>query len=310
MKQFFLFCLLAANSCFAQTNYQPVAICQKDKGCQEALVQLTKEKISQLLAKPGLFAGTSKGAVLVLVDCEASVNDSLSIPQLHQQFGGKGTVTRRRSFNLSQYLSEHTCIQCPNHTRKITFKVSTPEFTGTSYFFANLKSGEAYMPDAAHRLLYGPDAEGVTVDAFFRNYQYVSYVIGPDGNKFIVDMPIGTSLGAPGKADAYNEKYFKENFRKTGKTKKFLTTGLDQVEYAGSSDEGAVQFWLVPATGVCLPVGKFDAWGFFNLGYVSIDGITYMVAGIEADSFKAEVTGVKEENYQFNPLGYKAIKAD
>lgn len=298
-------CMLLANLCYSQAPYQPVAICKKDKGCEEAMIRLTKEKISQLTGKPALFATAKKGAVLVLVDCETRVNDSLTIQQLHQAFGGKGTAVRKRYFDLLQYLTQKGCLQCPNTTKKISFRVTTPELTSSSYFFANLKSGEAYMPDAAYKQLYGPQAAGVTVDAFFRNYQYVSYVIGPEGDKYIVDMPIGTSMGAPGKADTYNEKYFKENFRKTGKKKPFLNG--EQVEYSGQSEEGTIRFWLSAATGVCLPPGKFDAWGFFNLGYIAVDGTTYVVAGIEAENFKVEITGIAEGSYQFNSTGYRPV---
>ncbi|WP_127125086.1 hypothetical protein [Pseudoflavitalea rhizosphaerae] len=309
MKQVLIVLLLLCNFCYAQSTFQPVAICLEGKGCEEAIIQLSRSRISQLSGKPGLFANAGKNALLVVDGCEVSVTDSLTIGQLHKQYGGKGTAPKKRYFNLEQYLREKGCLLCPNATKRISFRVSSPEFTGSSYFFSNLQKGEAYMPNAAYLKLYGPEAAGMTVDAFFRDYQYVNYVIDPEGRKYKMNMPIGLSMGAPGKNDFNNEKYFKENFRKTGKKKKFLNTPHDQVEYRGKGEEGLLHFWLAPAPGICLPVGKFDAMGFFNLGFIAVDGITYLVAAIEGNNFKAEITGYGEGSYQFNPSGYSSIPA-
>ena len=78
------------------------------------------------------------------------------------------------------------------------------------------------MPNAAHQQLYGPEAAGVKVDAFFRDYQHVSYMIDPEGRKWMVNMPIGTSIGTIGSADSFNEKYFKQHFKATGKKESIL----------------------------------------------------------------------------------------
>lgn len=305
--KYLLFFLLISNCCYSQTITKRVAICQDNKGCEEATVRLTPEKINQLLAKPGLLNAADSASILVLDQCEAYLEDSLTMQQLHLRFGGNAKFIKRQVFDLEKYIKEKGCLRCPNTTKKISFRVTSPEFSGSGYFYANLQNGEAYMPNAAHHQLYGPEAAGMTVDAFFRNYQYVSYIIDPEGKKWKVDMPIGTSLGPPGKGDAINEKIFKTQFRATGQKRKPLQTSLEQIEYTGQTDEGKLTFWLAPALGVCLPPGKFDAWGFFNLGYIAVDGVTYLVAEISAAGFTAQVTGLEEGNYQFNTSGYSSI---
>ena len=296
---------------FSAEAQQTVAICKEKYGCDIAKINLSRVEIDKVLGKTNFLVKAGKNAILVLNNCNSSIEEKRTIQQLHTSYGGKAASKEIKQFDLKKYIKDKGCLAapCPNTTKKISFKLTSPEHSGTGYFFANLKNGEAYMPNAAFQQFYA-GAEGfagVKVDAFFRNYKYVSYMVDPEGKKFKSDMPIGTNMAAIGN-DATNLEKFKKEFKATGKKRAHLNTADFQYEYVGKDDEGAaLTFWLGPAGNVCLPQGKFDAWGFWNLGYIAVDGKTYLVAEISGSGFKVQVTGVSEGSYSFNPVGYQSI---
>ncbi len=289
---------------------QTVAICKEKYGCDIAQVNLPRPEIDKLLGKTNFLTAAGKGAILLLNSCNATIEEKRTTLDLHKAFGGKTSPKILSSFDLKRYLVEKACVSnCPNTTKRISFKLTSPEHSGSGYFFANLKNGEAYMPDAAFQQFYaGTEGfAGMKVDAFFRNFQYITYFVDPEGKKFKSDMPIGTSMAGIGN-DLKNESRFKNDFKVTGKKRQHLNTKDFEYEYVGKDDEGAaLTFWLGPAYNVCLPPGKFDAFGFWNLGYISVDGKTHLVAEISGPGFKVTVTNVSEGNYSFNPAGYQSI---
>ena len=102
-----------------------------------------------------------------------------------------------------------------------------------------------------------------------------------------------------------NEKRFKTDF-KTGNTRKHLNNTA--TEYTGKDGSGnTMSLWIMPVADVCLPAGKFDAFGFYNLGYISVDGITYLVTEMSGSGFQITMTGISDGSYNFNPTGYKNL---
>jgi hypothetical protein len=286
-----------------------IALCEKDKGCNEMLTKLSKNEVAQILKRPDLFPTTEEKSILVIEKCDFKNKNNITIAQLHTAYGGKGEPGKISGFDLEKYLKEKVCLKCPNPTKKLSVTISTPEFSGSGYFFISWDKQEAYMPNAAYQQLYKnmEGASDMTIDAFFKNYQYVSYVSHPESGKWKTNMPIGTSVMSFGN-DKENEARFKKEFKATGKKRPHLNTLDFQYEYQGKDDEGKVLvFWLGPSYDVCLPPGKFDALGFFNLGYIAVDGITYSVMEISGPGIKMKTTAIENGSYNFSPVGYKSV---
>ena len=164
------------------------------------------------------------------------------------------------------------------------------------------------MPNAAFQQLY-KGQEGfsqMVIDAYFRNYKYITYMIDPEGKKVKMNMNIGISVGGF-KNDKLNLAKWKKDFKATGKKRKHFNTTSYQYEYVGNTPEGKLTFWLVQSGNVCLPAGKFDALGFWNLGYIAFDGKTYLVTELSGSGFKVEVTNITDGTYNFNPVGYQSM---
>ncbi|WP_313029292.1 hypothetical protein [Soonwooa sp.] len=286
-----------------------IAICEKGNGCTEVLKKYDKNEIAQILKRPDLFSDRKENSILVIEKCDFKEENKLTIPQLHTQYGGKGEAKKIADFDLEKYLKQNQCLPCPNPTKKISVSVSSPEFSGNSYFFISWDKKEAYMPNDAFQQLYAGQ-EGfseMTVDAFFKDYQYISYLNHPESGKWKSNMPIGTSVMSFGN-DKENEARFKRDFKATGNKRPHLNTPDFQYEYRGKDDEGKpLVFWLGPSYDVCLPPGKFDALGFFNLGYIAVDGIAYSVMEISGPDIKFRITAIENGSYSFNTAGYKSI---
>ncbi|SFH12512.1 hypothetical protein [Pedobacter insulae] len=299
-----LFTLTACSQEKKKSELQ-IALCEKNKGCEIVITKLSENEIAQILKRPDLV--TSANAILVIEKCDFRNESKLTMQQLHANYGGKGEPKRITDFDLENYLKKNQCLQCPNPTKKISVKISSPEFSGSSYFFISWDKKEAYMPNDAYQKLYGDELEGMTVDAFLRNHQYASYISHPEAGKIKNNMPIGMSVMNFGN-DKENEAKFKRNFKATGKKRAHLNTADFQYEYLGKDDEGnQLVFWLGPSYDFCLPPGKFDALGFFNLGYLAVDGITHTVMEISGPAIKFQITAIGNGSYNFNPAGYKSM---
>lgn len=302
---------IALMLCTSAGAQRKLLFCEEKKGCSIASTRLSEAELEAMFRQPNLLLNADSTSFLVINGCQATLEKEKTPQQIHQSFGGQGTPGRKLNADLRQYLSQKGCIGCPNNTQRISFAVKSSEHSGSGYFFANLKSGEAYMPNASFQQFYaGTEGFGnMTIDAFFRDKKYISYVIDPEGKKYRMDMAIGTDMKTIDGQDLDNQEYFKNNFKATGRKRPHLNTTLEEVEYSGQGEEGPLSFWLTPARTVCLPAGQFDALGFFNLGHLAIDGVTYLVCEISGPDFQVRVTGVEEGSYQFNPAGYAPVGA-
>ena len=284
---------------------QHVAFCTEKKGCQVAAITMPAAEVDKLLGKSNFWTTAAPNATLILQNCESAKDEKRSLAEIHHAFGGSGTPGTASSADLSKYLREKGCLTCPNATKKISFWGKTNEGkTLNTYFFLNLRADEAYMPNEAFKqmgLNSGEGGENVIINQFLRNNVCETYMIS-EGRKIHSKMDLGSHL----QMDALNEKRFKTEFKKTGKTRKSVATGMQEAEYIGKIEDGrTVQFWLAPSPDVCLPPGRFDAFGFYNLGYLSLDGITYLTTEITGPDFALKITGISDGSYQFNPAGYQ-----
>ncbi len=300
----FLLCVLFGLFSNAQ---QHIAVCQEGMGCQIMKIKSTSEQIDSVLGKTEFFSKASDSATLVIVGCTQKIEEKKTVAQIHKQYGGKGAPKKLSSFDIKKYLKDKGCLKCPNNTQKISFYISGDEQSGSGYFFLNLKAGEAYMPNAAFQQFMSSQegAGDMIVDQFLRNNFMETYSV-VEGKKYHTKMPIGTTISMI-QADAINEKRFKDEFKKSGKTRKHLNTVKEETEYIGKDDEGkTIHFWIVPVENICLPAGKFDAFGFFNLGYISVNNNTYLVTEISGSGFQIKLTGITDGSYSFNPAGYQS----
>lgn len=307
---YILYLLLLIASC---TNAQDkkakqhIAVCEQGKGCEIVEIKITSEAIDKILSKPGFWMNAADSATLVIENCNFKIEEKLSLTQIHQFYGGKGDPKKISSFDIQKYQNEKNCLSnCANTIKKIVFHINTSGedvVSGNGYFYLNLKAGEAFMPNEAFQQLYGSEAKGIILDQFLRNGAMDSYSIA-EGQKYHTKMPIGTNISAI-KNDVLNEQRFKTDFKETGNTKKYLNT--TSTEYTGKDDDGkTMSFWITPVNDVCLPKGKFDAFGFYNLGYISVDGVTYLVSEISGSGFEIKITSISDGSYNFNPTGYKS----
>lgn len=287
---------------------QHLAICTEGKGCAFSEITIPAAEVDRLLGKSSFWTTASSDATLILEDCDSKKDEKQTLVEIDQSYGGAGKTVTLKKIDVEKYLQEKGCFACPNATKKMSFYINASgedSMSGNGYFYLNLKAGEAYMPNEVFRQLYGSEAGDIVVDQFIRNGKMEQYMIA-GGKKYYHFMPIGTNISLI-KDDALNERRFKTDFSKTGKTRKHLNTNNVETEYTGKDDEGKIiSFWIVPVQNVCLPPGKFDAFGFYNLGYISVDGITYLVTEISGAGFQIKLTGISDGSYNFNPEGYQS----
>ncbi|TXI80157.1 MAG: hypothetical protein E6Q39_02915 [Crocinitomicaceae bacterium] len=302
--------LISLTSCAQeQKSGLTIALCEKGKGCKEIIGPSNLKEIAQLLNRPDLAEASAGKVILVIEKCEFKKESKLTLAQIHQSYGGTGEPEKIKNFDLAKYVKENGCmLNCGNATKKITFHINTTgedAVSGNGYFFLNLKAGEAFMPNESVQQFYGSEMEGVVLDQLLRKGKIDSYMITEEGEKIYGNIPVGINMSVI-KNDAMNEKRFKTDFKKTGNTKNQLNSTA--TEYTGKDDGGnTMSLWIMPVTDVCLPKGKFDAFGFYNLGYISVDGITYLVTEISGSGFQITMTGISDGSYNFNPIGYKNL---
>jgi len=285
---------------------QTLAICTEDKGCTFSEITISASDVDKLLGKNNFWTTASANATLIMVNCKSTKDEKQTLIEIDKSFGGSGKDVVLKKMDLEQYLKGKGCFTCPNETKKFSFFISADDHSGNGYFYLNLKAGEAYMPNEAFHQIYGAEVSGIVVDQFMRNGKMETFTIA-EGEKYKQVMPIGTNISAIG-ADALNEKRFKTDFKKSGNTRKHLNTTNIETEYIGKDSEGKIMsLWTTPSFDVCLPPGKFDAFGFYNLGYISVDGITYLVTEISGSGFQMRLTGIADGTYIFNPVGYKTF---
>ena len=304
----FLVTVLACTSSDKVEKQQHVAICSMGSGCQFSELLMDAEEVDRILGKTNFWTNAPDGATLILENCQVSMEEDRSLQDIHEQFGGKGDAEVGAPEDLARHFSMLGCFNCPNETKKLNFSAKGEDFNGSAYFYINFKAGEVYMPNAAFQQLY-EGTEGISqmvVDQFMRNNKLEQYIIS-EGKKWLHDLPISTNVSAIS-SDGASEERFKNTFKKTGKKRAFGSSGLQEEEYTGLDDEGMkMSIWLVPSRDVCLPQGKFDAVGFFSLGYVQISNLTYLITEISGEGYEARVTSSEDGSYSFDPTGYQRI---
>ena len=296
-------------ACTAAGDKQPsqtVAICKAEAGCTFYKVQLTRKDIDRLLNRVNFFESASVDAILVLNQCEPLIEKGATPALVYAKYGGSGNVTFGVGFDLKEYLNRNSCFAFPNKTKRIDFKAVADGESYQGYAYLNIKKGEAFMPDKSFQAMY-PAAEGeVKVDAFLQHRVMKQYIVDPEGKKWVMDMPTGLTFGkASSPEEAEKLERFNEQFKKTGKRAPFLQSGSYAEEYTGEDDEGnKISIWLIAAADVALPPDEPVVVGFYNLGYLQVNGITYLMCKLAGSGFSIEITGIRDEEYSFNPAGY------
>lgn len=307
---FLFFQLVSCTNAQVKNEKQHLAICTQGKGCEFSEITLSAHEVDKLLRKSNFWTTANANATLILEKCQSKKDETQTLEDINRSYEGSDNAIVLKKIDLEKYLKENDCfrIKCPNETKKITFHVSSKEFSGNGYFYLNLKAGEAFMPNASFQQLLAQQGVGqLTIDQLIRNGKMENYVIN-EGKKYQVSKPIGIDMSAVIKNDAINANRFKNDFRKTGNTRKHLNTSYDEIEFIGTDDEGQkLNIWIVPSYDVCLPPGKFDAHGFYNIGYISVDGVTYLITEMTGSSVQIKLTDISNGTYDFNPTGYQAV---
>lgn len=288
---------------------ETVATCVAEAGCTFYSVDLTRAGIDKLLNKSDFFAAAKAGAVLALVDCTPVIEEDQSLESIDQKYGGAGEAKFGEGFDFKNYLLQHACLAFPNNTKRFDYTAVDKKEGKTmqGYSFLNIKDREAYVPNESFIKLL-EDAEGIVqIDVFMRDRVMIQYIIDPEGNKWEIRMDIGMTYG-PSPEDVDNLVHFNQHFKKTGKRARFLQTALYSEEYAGKDAEGApMNIWLVPSTDVILPPEEFAMVGFLNIGYLQLDGVTYLMHKFTSSLFDVEVTQIQDGEYSFDSTGYRPV---
>ena len=305
MKNIFLL-LFYFTTIFNGFSQQVITICTQNNGCEYAKVNLTKSQIDDILGKPN-FVAREKGVVIInLMDCVSTIEKN-KIPQaIHEANHGKGNVTERKNFDLKKYLFEKGCLKkCSNTTKKISFQIKSDENNGSAFFFLNVKAEESFMPNESWQKMSQGQMIGGVLNTFIKNNKLISYTVA-EGKKWKLTTPYGSVFSE------LNDPEFSAQFRKrvtkTGNKKPFLKNGEIQDEYSTTDDDGnKMTFWLTLSKDVCFVNGENIPAGFFNLGYILLDGITYLVTELSGQNFNIKIIDFDDGNYSFDTSGYSEM---
>lgn len=303
---YLLLALISSWNSYSQQ--QTITICSEKNGCEFAKVNLNKSQVDNILNKPNFLAREKGQVILNLIECISTIEKNKTPQAIHVAYGGKGTIKEIKNFDLKQYLINKGCLGCPNTTKRISFQATTEDFNGSGYYFHNIQKEESFMPNSSWQLVYQGEMGELVQNTYIKKNEHISYTIDTEGNKWKIKMPYGTIYQDLNET-TFSAK-FNKNFKKTGTKKKFLNTSEFQYEYIGKDGEGkTMKLWLGPSGNVCYPIGKTIVTGFFNLGYIVVDGITYLISEVSGSNFNVKVTGIEEGSYSFDPVGYIEFKA-
>lgn len=306
----FLIPFISCTQAQVDQEKQHLAICKENEGCKFSEITLSPNLVDQLLGKTNYWTSAGPKATLVIEECDSQIEESFSLEEIDRKYGGKGENIHLEKLDLEKHLKENGCfvVDCANETKKISFQIQSAEISGNGYYYLNIKAGEAFMPNASfQQLLKQEDMGNVILDQFVRNEKLENYVI-TEGQKYHVVYPVNMSITKAIKNDAINAERFKKDFKKTGNTRTFKSNGLMETEYVGVDDEGnALTIWMVPLTDICLPEGKFGATGFYNVGYIAVEGKTHLITEMSVEGFMIKVLDITNDTYTFNPSGYQTM---
>lgn len=286
---------------------QYLAVCSYGNGCEFSEILLDQKDVDIALGREHFWAQSGPDATLILEGCVAQVDEERSIEEIHADYGGSGDPKMVEPVDIARYISGMGCLQCDTETKKLSFEISSVEVSGSAYFYINLKDMESYMPNDAYQQFYkGVEGiSGMVIDQFMRKGYMEQYIIAPDGEKYLYFLPLASVYLIP-EDGSFGENDFKRAFKKTGNKRRNLD--LYEEEYEGKDEEGAdLKFWLAATPNVCLQPNQFAFMGMYGIGYMKIDGITYLMTEASIPGYKMKITKLEKGSYSFNPNGYKRL---
>jgi hypothetical protein len=306
---------------------QIITICSEKNGCQFAKVNVSKAQIDQILMKSGFLANQKATVILNLMGCKSTIEKKLSAQDLHQQFGGKGSISEVKNFDLKKYLIDNSCFgKCnspsiPNagkqanqkigisgsftFNRKFKYSIDSPEGNFTSDFYLNLQNGYALMDNQAMKKMAGEPFEGEVNQIMTATSDYYQYIKSLEGN-FSMKMG-GKQNNLLDNSKKVSADFFK-NFRKTG-VKRLIYGTEDSEEYAGISEGQKMSVWLSCSDRIAVDKKiTYALTGFFGLGYVvNPTGQTFLITAIEGSDVAIKLLGIENTNISFFGNIYKPM---
>ena len=318
-----LFLLVSKMS--AQT--QIITICSEKNGCEMTKVNLTKSQTDNILEKPNFLVREKGEVILNMVECVSTIEKNTTPQQLHEKFGGKGTIKQISNFDLKRYLFDKACrprcnfLTDPNagqqvnekiglngdytFNQKLTFKIEHAEGNYTSNFYLNTKNGYSLIDNESMRLFTGIEGEGemnqiLTSASDF--HQYMSTAEGKYALKF------GAQNDSKYEQSQMASEDFFKNFQKTG-NKKLIAGKFDSMEYTGTFEGVEMSVWLSCTDKILVDQNyTFVLTGYYGLGYiVNPAGETYLLTEIISDGVKIQLINVENVTKNFSGKTYKPM---
>lgn len=279
---------------------QFLAICEQGNGCEFSELKVPSIDIDRLLKIKDFWVKSSSNATLILENCKPSINETETLDEIDLIYGGNGNVRIIDVIDLEKYLADNECFSCPNKTKKFSFKlIDKSGKSRTSYFYLNIKQNEAFMPQKALQKL-NDRVQNLTIDLFIRNGKLDQFTINPKG-KIHSTIPLSKQISISG-IELIN---FKEKFNKTSETRVNELIKTPDTQYVGNIDGEQIIIWMTPSEDTCLLPGKFNELGFYSLGYIAMDGITYLITEVQTENFHVQLTDIENSNYSFDNSAYK-----
>jgi hypothetical protein len=286
---------------------QYLAVCSFGNGCEFSELLLDQRDVDLALGREHFWAQAGPNATLILEGCVPEVDEERTIEEIHADYGGTGDPRMVEPVDIARYISGMGCFECDTETKKLSFEISSVEVSGSAYFYINFKDKESFMPNAAYQQFY-KGAEGIreiVMDQLMRNGFLEQYIIDQQGGKYMYRLPVQHDYLTPVEGE-FTEGDFKKAFKKTGNKRREL--GMYQEEYEGFSEEGEVlKFWLGSTPEICLAPDQFAFMGMYGIGYIKIDGVTYLLTEASIPGYNMRVTKVEKGSYSFNPSGYTRL---
>ncbi len=302
-----LFLVLACTSDEEVEKVQYLAICEYGRGCTFSELLVDQRDVDVLLGKDHFWSKAGPEAILILEGCRAEVDEERTMEEIHREYGGSGGPEKVNPVDIGQYYSGLGCLACDTEVKKLSFRVESADINGDGYFFLNIKDRESYMPNASYQQFYKDvgGLENIVVDQRIKNNLLEQYIVGEDGGKYLYVLPLNHEYLTPVDPD-FKEVEFKDAFKKTGQKRRDM--GIVEEEYLGQDVDGSeLRFWLGIMPNICLDENQFSFVGMYGVGFVKIEGFTYLITEMSIPGYKLKVTEIVDGSYSFNPVGYQKL---
>jgi hypothetical protein len=325
MKKVYFFLLLF---CFGLNSYSQqliVTICSEKTGCQFAEVTLSKAQIDNILDKPNFLAKEKTAIILNLTNCVSTIEKNTTPQLLHQKFGGKGTISQIKNFDLRKYIIDNACLSncnsplTPNagqqanikiglngnftFTTKFTFSMQSSEGNYTTHFYFNTNNGYSLMDNEAMKKITSENYGG-EFDQIMTSYaDFYQYTKSPEGN---FSMKLGAKTDDILASTKKSSIDFFKKFKKTGARKRMYGDS-DSEEYNGIDEEGnESSIWLSCSGSISVDKKvTYALTGFSGLGYVvNPAGETFLVTAIEGSGVQIKLINIEKQNASFSGKMY------